>query len=383
MGTLNNVLSSIQYAAQPDITLRNYQHASKIFSPNNNSLAPKTKNWFHIYFQMNPAVITQVNQMLSQAVSNDRINWKASNLPVLGVLAKSIILPKIKLDTVKNNQYNRWSLTQTKINYEPISVSFWDDTINVIQHFWYGYYQYMNQDPNFVNWAAKQSQGINIPSQWSQSNGNVSSLYNDSFFNYGLDTIPTTTNGSPLAFAPGISFNRSNNFFESIRIYQFNRAVNSGGVEYTEFALVNPVITGFSHDDLESSSSEFMINKMDIEYETVFYNNGYLNNDEIASWDAVTATLFDNTPSPLGSTNPLLNTISQVATTTESAVATVQAITSNPGGVTTVATVLSEAGQVSSLTNAAGQLINNGSLTVPTPANTFGDSGLPPLSVGV
>ena len=265
MGTLNSVLSSIKYAAQPSITLRNYQHATKIFGPNNNSLAPKTKNWFHIYFQVNPSVVTQVTNQLSAAVTNDRINWNPANLPVLGVLAKTVALPKIKINTEKNNQYNRWSLTPTKINYDPISISFWDDTINVIQHFWYGYYQYMNQDPNFVNWAASQSQGINIPPQWSQSSGNVSSLYNSSFFNYGLDTIPTTSNGSPLAFAPGVNFSRSNNFLESIRIYQFNRAVNPKGVEYTEFTLVNPIITGFSHDDLESSSSDFMINKMDVE----------------------------------------------------------------------------------------------------------------------
>ena len=85
----------------------------------------------------------------------------------------------------------------------------------------------------------------------------------------------------------------------------------------------------------------------------------------------------------MGSINPLLNTISQSISTTQSAVATGQEISRNTGGVTSVATILSEAGQVSSLTNAAGQLINNGSLTVPTPANSFGDSGLPPLSVGV
>jgi hypothetical protein len=380
MGTLSSVLSSIQYASQSDVTLRSYQHASKIFGPNNNALAPKTKNWFHVYFQVNPAVVTQVNNALSQAVSNHRINWNANNLSVLGVLAKNVALPKYKIETQKNNQYNRWSLTPTKINYEPISISFWDDTINVIQHFWYGYYQYMNQDPNFVDWSKKQSQGINVPTpQWSQSSGNVSALYSSGFYNYGMDTIPTTSNGSALAFAPGMNFNRTNNFFESIRIYQFNRAVNTKGVEYTEFALVNPIITGFSHDDLDSASSEFMVNKMDIEYETVFYNNGYLNNDEIASWDSVTSTLFDNTSSPLGSVK---NTVSQSVSTAQSAVATINNI-SNPGGVTTVATVMSQAKQVSSLTNSVGQLINNGSLSVSTPDNGYGTSGLPPLSVGV
>lgn len=378
MGTLNNVLSTLNYAAQPDITLRNYQHATKIFGTNNNALAPKTKNWFHIYFQVNPSVISQVTQSLSQAVSNKRINWNPNNLPVLGVLAKTVKLPSYKIETTRNNNYGRWSITPTKINYEPISISFWDDTINVIQHFWYGYYQFMNQDPNFVHWSTKQSQGMNIPTpQWSQSNGNISSIYTDSYYNYGLDTLQTNSNGDPLV---GTSFNRNASFFESIKIYQFNRSVNPNGVEYTEFTLVNPYITGFSHDDLDSASSEFMQNKMDIEYETVLYNNGYLNNDEIASWDAVTSTLFDNTPSPLNNskTKSILGDIASAANTIQSAVATGQEISRNAGGVMTVATVMSEAKQVNSLLGTVGL-----DLSVPTPNSTFGSGGNPPLSVGV
>lgn len=386
MGSLNNVLSSLNYAAQPDITLRNYQHATKIFGPNNNAFAPKTKNWFHIYFDVNPSVVTQVNKSLSSAVSNKRINWNPKNLPVLGVLAKTVKLPSFKIETVRNNNYNRWSITPTKVNYEPISISFWDDTINVIQHFWYGYYQYMNADPNYVNWGTDQSQGINIPTQqWSQSNGNVSSIYSDSFYNYGLDTVQTNNMGDPLAVAGGMNFARTSSFFSSIKIYQFNRAVNSNGVEYTEFTLVNPYITGFSHDELDSASSEFMQNKMDVEFETVLYNNGYLNNDEIASWDSVTSTLFDNTKSPLISSKSksILSTISQSANTLESVVATGQEIKNNAGGVMTVATVMAEAKQVSSLTNSVGQLITNGKLSVPTPNNGYGSGGAPPLSVGV
>ena len=401
MGALNQVLSTLQYAAQPDITLRSYQHASKIFGPNNNSLAPKTKNWFHVYFQVNPAVVSLVNQSLSQAVTNHRINWNPANLPVLGVLAKTVGLPNIKIETTKNNQYNKWSLTQTKINYEPISITFWNDTINVIQHFWYAYYQYMNQDPNYVNWSATQTQGINVPKQWAQSlsplpdsvttvtgpsvvGGSYSSIYNDSTNwagSFGMDTVNTTKTGTQLVPAPGSSFNRIGNFFSSIQIYQFNRAVNPNGVEYSEFALVNPVITGFSNDDLDSSSSDFTTNKMDIEYETVLYNNGYLNNDEIASWDAVTSTLFDNTPSPLGQPSNSIQSVSGIASSVISSVTSSYAlanqISQNKGGITSVNTVLSQATQIGTITN------NLTGLVVPSATPAFGSSGAPPLSVGV
>ena len=384
MGTLQSVLSTITYSSQPDITLRDYRHAAKIFGPSNSSLLPKTKNWFHIYFQLNPEVVTQVAQSLATATESSRINWKSSNLPVLGVLARTVSLPNIKFEVKKNNQYNRWSLNTVKTNYEPISISLWDDTINVIDHFLYSYYQYMNADPNYVSWKTAQTQGMNVPSQWSQSNGNISSVYSPDFGSFGLDTLPTTSTGTQLVPAPGYSFSRLNSFFESIRIYQFNRSVDTSiGAEYNEFVLVNPVITNFEHDSLDTSSSEFMTNKMTIEYETVLYNSGHLNNDEIASWDSVTATLFDNTQSPLGQAG-VGSTISSIVNTVEGAIGVSSTVSSNKGGVTSVATVLAEASGGVNLINSAAQVATGSSIIgVPTVSKGFGASGNPPLSVGV
>jgi hypothetical protein len=384
MGTLQSVLSTLQYASQPDINLRDYRHAAKIFGPNNSSLLPKSKNWFHIYFQLNPAVVTQVNQSLSSATSSDRINWKSANLPVLGVLARTVSLPNIKFEVKKNNQYNRWSLNTVKTNYEPISITMWDDTINVIDHFLYAYYQYMNADPNYVNWSSSQTQGMNIPSQWDQSTGNISSVYSPTFGSFGLDTSKTTSTGVQLQAAPGSSFNRTNSFFESIRIYQFNRSVNKTiGPEYNEFVLVNPVITSFEHDTLDFGTSEYMTNKMSIEYETVLYNSGHLNNDEVASWDSVTATLFDNTKSPLGQPG-IGSAISSIINTTEGAIGLASTVGSNKGGITSVATVMAEASGGVNLLNSAVEVASGSSIIgVPTAAKGFGTSGNPPLSVGV
>jgi hypothetical protein len=303
MGTLSSILATGFNALQRQsnnhfTTLRDYQHASKIFRPNNSSFLPKSKNWFHIFFEMDPAAVTAVTAALGSAVSNLSINWLPSNLPILGILARTAKLPDFKFKVETKNQYNRPSLITTKINYDPIELTFWDDTVDAIRGFWYAYYQYMIQDPRYVNFQATQLQGISIPNQWSPSTSDVETLYSTSTnwgVNYGLDTVNAL--GSPL--------NRTNPFFRSIRIYQFNRTTDPNvGPQYSEYVLVNPVITSFAHDTVDLANSEFMQNKMSIEYETVLYNAGIVNDNEIASWDAVLQRFFDTEPSPLTDTTP-------------------------------------------------------------------------------
>lgn len=276
--------------------LRDYQSAADTFAANNNSFLPKTKRWFHIYFQINPNAVSVVNQAFvnGQFGPGARFNWsgKQSDLALIGVLAKSVKLPDISFEVKKHNQYNRWSLNVEKVNYSQIDISFWDDTINTIDSFWYAYYQYMNQDPKYSNFGAAQTQGLPIPTQWDQTANNYSTIYNatDNFANnWGLDTV---INGST-------SFGRNQPFFQSIRIYQFNRSVSDKkGASYNEFVLVNPVITSFGHDTLSYESDDFCANSMKIDYETVLYNAGYMNDDEIASWNLVTSTYYDNSASP-------------------------------------------------------------------------------------
>jgi len=83
-----------------------------------------------------------------------------------------------------------------------------------------------------------------------------------------------------------------------------NRAINEQqGVQYSEYVLVNPIITSFDHDMNDFSTSDPMTNKMAIDYETVLYNGGFVSKDEIASWEYVTNNYLDTTPSPLSRKN--------------------------------------------------------------------------------
>jgi hypothetical protein len=383
MGTISQLLATGFNAAQGQstdyfTTLRDYQHAHKIFTASNNSFLPKSKNWFHIFFQLNPAVISTLNADLSTAISNNRINWNPGNLNILGVLARTVKLPNFKFVVEKKNQYNRWSLTQTKMTYEPIDISFWDDTVDVIRGFWYAYYQYNIQDPRWVNFDMTQTQGIPVPFEWAGSNGNTSYLYSSPSnwgVNYGLDTVDTV----------GTQLNRTAPFFDTIRIYQFNHETTTAGPQYSEYVLVNPVISAFDHDMVDFSTSEYMQNKMTIEYETVLYNAGFVEDDEIASWDAVLQTFFDTTPSPLTGVNPAVNNAHQLGSVLASSFALgTEAIELGLNtGQATPATVLTAAIGTASAVEAASNNAAQGTLAeVPSVITGYGTGGAPPTVPG-
>jgi hypothetical protein len=359
----------------PNINLRDYREGQATFDRANYINMPKTKRWFHIYFEMNQAALSVVNNALNTTNTNGRISWYPNNLSILGVLVKDIQLPNFKFDTKRMNQYNRWSLNVNKIDYEPVDISFWDDSIGQMTGFWYAYYSYMVQDPNYSNYFASQTQGLPIPPQWDQNSGNAStgysSLYNNStnwYNNYGLDT----------AIAGQSEFGRNQPFFKSIRIYQFNRSVDpTQGARYNEFVLVNPIISGFHFDQLAYADGEFMANRMTVDYETVLFNNGLLNQDEIASWSRVTQTLFDNTPSPLGTTAITLGD-PQLDINVGPITAGVTVAAGSPYN---VLTVKSSTSGTNTQIDAAAQVSLPGINTivsVPFIANNFGEGGNPP-----
>ena len=380
MGSLSQILAVGYNALNKQIdnhytSLRDYQHASRIFSPSHNAFMPKSKNWFHIFFELDPAVVSSVNKALGDANLNSRINWNPNNLPILGVVAKTAKLPSFKFDVKKNNQYNRSSLTTTKINYDPVEITFWDDTIDMVRGFWYAYYQYMIQDPTYVNFSAFQNQGIAVPFQWSPSTKDVETLYSTPTtwgVNYGLDT---TTNSI---------LNKTNPFFRTIRIYQFAHQLTSEGPSYIEYVLVNPVITSFDHDTVDFSSSEFMQNRMNIECETVLYNSGLVAENDIASWDAVLQRFFDKTPSPLTGTDLSGQKTGQLSGVINSSLNLGVEIVQrglNTGQATTATILTQTVGTASSIQNAINGP-NTNQISVPTVVDGYGQSGLPPAVNG-
>lgn len=304
-GFLKGVISG----ALNDDYLRDYQHASRTFRSGNYALLPKFKNQWHICFDLNTEVVDLITKARTdQKQGKDSgLRWGSGNFSTelaqtnLSVLCKSVKLPSYKFDVKKYNQYNRQVIGINKISYDPVSLEFHDDSLNVVRNVWDAYYTYYIQDARYRKMSSISNQGLKIPKEWQQESNTYSSLYTVDYpKHWGLDTVNSKT-------ADGEVLDRVVPFFDSIKIYHFSRPVDALGTDedtyphYAEYTLVNPIITSFEHDTLEYASSETTKNSMSIDYETVLYAQGKLDDNftEIASFKRVHDLYRDKSKSPL------------------------------------------------------------------------------------
>jgi hypothetical protein len=82
-----------------------------------------------------------------------------------------------------------------------------------------------------------------------------------------------------------------NPFFSSIQIYQMSRG------RYTCYTLINPLISMWQHDTMNSSNPDPAASTMTIEYETVFYSRGPVKRGLAPK--GFGDIHYDKTPSPL------------------------------------------------------------------------------------
>jgi len=241
--------------------LKDYSHASKTFRTNGYELAPRNKFLFHVFFNINTA-----NQPALRAAYGS-----SNDVTTIGLLVKTIDLPSYSIDVATMNQYNRKRLVQTKIDYNPVSVTFHDDTGDLIRNMWYNYYSYYYKDPSQTY--------DNVPA-YNGSLGRSQVISNG----FGYNTRDTYSNGRQVndwgyigegyADGTGNAPNSSNNtgkppFFNDIRIFGLSQK------KFASYVLVNPLITGWSSDQYDySSGNGTMGHKMEIKYEAVKYYVG-------------------------------------------------------------------------------------------------------------
>lgn len=313
-GSLGTVLRGLNGTSD---TVRDYTHASRTFVSDNYALLPKTKRWWHIYFELTPEAKALYEQIQKETKPSGNHRYSLATDDVtqdtyfLSVLAKTVKLPGIKMDTKKHNHYNKQIISINKINYDDITVEFHDDASGYVRAFWDAYYLYHIQDSRYRDYGKVAGQGLPVPPEtWgydSVASANILNsltLYGNPALDnhhYGLDTVNTDTGGT------GINgyLDRVSPFLRSIKIYHFNRPSGTGAEKdfphYTEYTLVNPVITSWDQDTLDYSSGDPAVNSMGISYETILYATGKLDSDnaEVASWNQVQKTWYDNSKSPL------------------------------------------------------------------------------------
>lgn len=244
---MNFLKSAFNAAATTDF-LRDYKHARELFVGNNFSLVPKSGYLFHVFFDLNPQL---ANSILLDNVRSTQ----------LGMMVKEVDLPRFGIETKIFNAYNRPNIVQSKIKYEPVSITFRDDSVNLVRNFWRDYYNFYYRDTNNSQIDYKQSH------------------------KYEKDV---RTNF-------GFSLRRDNphyNYLEAVRIYSLTHN------QFTEYVLINPTITSFRHGkhDYESQESANMTHEMALSYEGVAYNEGYVADGAVKGFANL---IYDRARSPL------------------------------------------------------------------------------------
>jgi hypothetical protein len=238
------------------VIVRDYQHAARIFTDSNYRLSPKYGFLFYVEFDFNPN-ITNVNNASAME---------------MGMIVKSVNLPKYTIDTKTHNAYNRVNIVQNKIKYEPVTITFHDDQSDTIRSFWYDYYSYFYRDSDYAD------------STYSAPN----KYQSRPTFDWGYTP------------RPAIGYNNSSmaqpyQYIQGIRIYSLYQQ------QFSEYQLVNPTITSFKHGDhTQGSDGGLLEHEMSVQFETVKYLSGSVTKNTVGGfidlhYDTVTSPLAPGT----------------------------------------------------------------------------------------
>jgi hypothetical protein len=251
-----NLLETLTQGLTSQDTLKDYQHASKVFVNSQYLLSPKYAFLFYVVFDF------------AQDFAGLRTDPKKALQ--MGALCKSASLPKFTVENQVVNTYNRSYTVQKKLKYDPVTLKFHDDSNDIIREFWYDYMTFYYRDTDHAPAMYRQNHKyIDRPKDsWGYN------LRNE--FNTSAEQL-TNTNPRPL---------------NSIRIYSFSQQ------KFSEYQLINPVITAFRHGEHNNEGSNLLEHEMTIQYETVKYAKGSVTQDNFS--DSM-LLLYDNLVSPLKS----------------------------------------------------------------------------------
>ena len=235
-------------------TLRDYTHASRTFTTNSYELKPRYKFLYHVSFTIN----TQEIPYLRGVFSND-------DVAKLSLLVKTVELPKFEIQAEALNQYNRKRVVQTRIDYQPVNITFHDDGGDNARKLWYYYFSYYYQDPTQRYLDPNNTNG-SLGASANRTAGfgyNTRDIYNDTLPVKDWGYIGETwqngwcgPDGKPA-------------FFRDIRIYGLDQR------KFAEYILINPVIKAWNHDQYDyAQGNGIMQHSMTIMYETVKYYSG-------------------------------------------------------------------------------------------------------------
>ena len=260
-GFLDNVVSG---ALNPKGNLGDFQHAARLYVDDNMRLAPKPKFLFHVTFNINREATKSIPQLAEK------------HLTELGMLVKNVQLPSYQIQTDVRHQYNKKRVVHKRIDYTPVTIQFHDDNFGVTTAMWEAYYRYYFRDGNYSKVSP-----AGAPEPTIREYQSTKPSFSDEY--------STGVTFSKKQYRYGMDNDVSVPFFSSIQIHQLSRK------RYTTMTLINPIISAWQHDTMDNSVSDPVSNQMTLEYETVHYSRGPVNNGTPKGFGT---EHYDKTPSP-------------------------------------------------------------------------------------
>lgn len=206
---------------------------------------PRPKFTFLIEMNLNPYAT------LSLGAQTSVFNY-ISNGQIYGQL-KSIDYPRPRFEIETLRSYNRWRKIYKKLNYEPATITWTDDSTSMVQSLVKEYINFYHETGNI---------------------GSTDIIGGNSEINNETGIVGAGVR-SGMAIRPSLGlrlrpiYNR--HFFQSITIYDLGTEPTSVNIH----TFNTPVILGFDHDNLDWYDGQGMINqRWQFEYESYFFSTG-------------------------------------------------------------------------------------------------------------
>mgnify|MGYP001395721344 CR=1 FL=1 len=266
-GFLDNFVKGV---TNPKGNLGDFRHASRTFVKNTYRLTPKVKFLYHVFFDISP----DAKKLLP--------TWEQRHRTEAGLLVKAAQLPSFSSTIETRKQYNRVKHVHTKLDYQPVNITFHDDNMGITTALMEMYYRYYYADGNY----GKVKNPFSKKSVEGDGSTGKEGLPGDSTYR-GI-----SANGNKVPF--GLDNKIKDPFFHNIQLSLLTRHT------YTTYTLVNPIISDWSHGDVTAGDSQGVENTMTINYESVWYSRGTVQSGD--SGNPVGFGLsehYDTTPSPI------------------------------------------------------------------------------------
>lgn len=241
----NTFWGDVLQSVAPNQNIRDFQHASRTFVDSLYRLSPKLGSLFHVF--------VDVNQNIAGIDQNSQIE--------IGLMAKSVSLPKFNVQNKVYNAYNRKVVQQERVTYDPVNITFHDDSADIVNLFWQKYFQYYYRDSDYLG--------------------------NEQTYNY--DSKYKTRQQQMWGYSPQANDNNQA-YINAIRIYSLHQK------RFNSYYLIRPMITNFQHGQHTAGDYTPLEHQMTVAYESVLYESGPVSNGTVQGFDVIH---YDNTPSPL------------------------------------------------------------------------------------